>query len=309
MKTYVFLCFVVLFYGFVGVAQTQESNAEPELPESEKITIPSKETDNSAKKSALEFDMEAEPSIASGAYRRNIHLERKSLALEPIREADVAWSKRIWREIDTRQKINKVFVNEHQSFVEALLEILKKHPEIEVYTNESFTQVMPRADLWDKVYGRDTVQIWSFDLGDYVEKVTDNDLNLANYNVLRLKEDWVFDSKVSRMRARIIGIAPIREVLDPNSGQIRGQENLFWVHYESVRQYLEKYEAFNDYDDQHTLSWTDIFDMRRFASMITKENNNQGLNIRAYKVGREVNMEADRIHRKMRDFEFQLWSY
>ena len=111
------------------------------------------------------------------------------------------------------------------------------------------------------------------------------------------------------MRARIIGIAPVREVLDPNSGQIRGQENLFWVHYESVRQYLEKYEAFNDYDDQHTLSWTDIFDMRRFTSMITKENNNRGLGIRDYKVGREVNIEADKIHSKMRDFEFQLWSY
>lgn len=259
-------------------------------------------------RSFINFDTQISPSLQDGAYKRDLRLESYSLPFEPIREADVAWSKRVWREIDTRQKANKVFVNEHQPFVEALIQIITTD-NIDIYTDDTFTQTMDKETIWEKLYYRDTIKIWDFKAEEFEEEQVDNDINYEQYTYLRLKEDWIFDSKASRMRARIIGIAPVRDVLDPSTGQIRGQEALFWVHYESIRDLLTKFQAFTDYEDNQHFSWADIFDMRYFYSMITKESNNYGYSIRDYKTGRAVKKEADRIHAKMRDFEYRLWSH
>ena len=42
----------------------------------------------------------------SNIYGKSHHIRKKVVELAPIREADVMWSRKIWRDIDLRQKIN-----------------------------------------------------------------------------------------------------------------------------------------------------------------------------------------------------------
>src|SRR4051812_4981466 len=46
--------------------------------------------------------------VRDGAYDRTPHTMR-TLTWQPLREADILWKKRVWREIDTREKQNLAF--------------------------------------------------------------------------------------------------------------------------------------------------------------------------------------------------------
>ena len=111
------------------------------------------------------------------------------------------------------------------------------------------------------------------------------------------------------MVCRVVGVAPVREVIDPNTGFIRGQEVLFWVHFPQIRDKMASYEALNPNNDAVTLSWTDVWDMRLFHGQIIKESNPMDRRISTYAAGRDALLEAQKIREKMIDFEFDLWSH
>ena len=45
----------------------------------------------------------------NSVYKKELTLNKKVQAYTPLREADVMWSRKIWREIDMREKINHPF--------------------------------------------------------------------------------------------------------------------------------------------------------------------------------------------------------
>ena len=50
-----------------------------------------------------------------------------------------------------------------------------------------------------------------------------------------IKEEWFYDKQRSVMDVRIIGLAPVVEVLDQNTGDFKGYKTLFWVYYPEAR--------------------------------------------------------------------------
>ena len=68
------------------------------------------------------------------------------------------------------------------------------------------------------------------------------------------------------------------------------------------------YTEFNPYNDSQRLSWDDIFEMRLFASTITKENNVWDRRIQDYATGIDALLEHDRIRQEMFEKEHDLWS-
>ena len=44
--------------------------------------------------------------IVDGAFKRSNIIQKKPMPLPSVRESDVFWSKKIWRIIDLREKIN-----------------------------------------------------------------------------------------------------------------------------------------------------------------------------------------------------------
>jgi len=290
---------------FISVSAQESNRPEDNLPE----PVESNRPEDNSPQSSFEFDMEALASIYDGAYERNVHLERVALDLPYIREADVMWAKRIWREIDAKQKINRAFINEQMPLIKVLVEVLEQNPTAFAFYDEKFENPMTPHDLSQKLYGTDTIEVWDMDTDMYVNQVVNNDINLSAFNHFRLKEEWIFDTKTSTMQPRIIAIAPVRDVIDPTTGLVRGQEALFWVNYPNLRPYLAKYEALNEYNRAKTVSWTDVFDMRYFASVITKEENARDNRIEDVVAGRDAMLAAEEIKNEMMVFEHDLWSH
>jgi len=67
-----------------------------------------------------------------GAYQKVLNKEREIIPYDYIREADVFWSKRIWRTIDTREKMNLPFRYPQMPLID-IIHTAAKNGEITVY--------------------------------------------------------------------------------------------------------------------------------------------------------------------------------
>lgn len=244
-----------------------------------------------------------------GVYDKVAINERQTLNYDHIREADVFWQKRVWRIIDTKQKMNHTFSAPKQSFISVLLDIVDKHPDARIYMDDSFKDAKTKVDVERGLGTADTIRV--IDPETYEEKVTvvKNDFDWSTVTKFRIKEDWVFDKESSTMVVRILGIAPIREVIDKNTGDSRGTEAMFWMYYPDFRDYLIKYEVFSDENDAVRMTWDDILEMRYFTSYIYKESNMQDRRIQDYATGRDALLESERIKDEIFRKEHNLWEW
>ena len=241
-----------------------------------------------------------------GFYDRVSPSEREIIPYDHIRESDVFWEKRIWRVIDTKEKINLPFKYEGIDWKDM-------HPLITifntaiaegavVYNDEYFKEPMTPADFAKKTSSVDTIPIYDL-YGNYVkDSVVQNEFDPNSVKKFRLKEDWFFDKETSTLQVRIIGIAPI--FLDPDAGELP----LYWVYYPDFRPILVKQDCFNPKNDAIRFSWDDIFEGRLFGSYIIKESNVLDRRIQDYKQGVDALMESERIKQDIFEWEHDLWS-
>ena len=235
--------------------------------------------------------------------------ERRVLAYEPIREADIFWEKRIWRVIDVREKMNLPFAYPEKPFFTILMDAAI-NGEITVYSveDDKFTYKLEPDEVASMGASVDTVI--TFDPETYEEQiqVVRNDLNPEDVKRFRLKEVWFFDEESSRLQTRILGIAPLIDVNDDN-GNFRYEKPMFWVYYPNIRELLARERVFNVENDATLNTWEDLFEQRYFASYIIKEANVYDRRIQDYLTGVDRLLEADKIKSEIFNFEHDLWSY
>jgi gliding motility associated protien GldN len=126
-----------------------------------------------------------------------------------------------------------------------------------------------------------------------------------------IKEDVVFDKESSRMYTRILGIAPLKTVTNPD-GSFRAVTPIFWVYYPDLRPMLAKYEVYNGKNYGARMSWEELFESRMFASRVIKStiNNPNDLLISSYvKDPILALLEGENIKDKVFNYEQDLWSY
>ena len=93
------------------------------------------------------------PSARDGLYDKTTIAEKQILPYEHLREADVFWQKRVWRVIDTRQKMNHTFTYSKQPFIAVLLDIVQKHPDASVFMDDEFTMPTTYAEISKQIGG------------------------------------------------------------------------------------------------------------------------------------------------------------
>jgi gliding motility associated protien GldN len=205
---------------------------------------------------------------------------RQPIPWQNIRESDILWKKRVWREIDTREKQNVAFRyagDEHTGggmFIEILIDAIKKGKIVAYGTfDDRFTTVLTKEQIMEKVAGkRDTVVVEDVTTGEEIRQVRISDFRPETITRYKIKEDWIFDRNQGQMVVRIVGIAPVQDLYG-DDGVYRGPQSMFWLYYPDIRGLLANYEVFNPQNDMFRATWDEFFESRMFSSRITKVSN------------------------------------
>lgn len=248
-----------------------------------------------------------------GAYEKVTLKERETIAYDHLREADVKWTKRVWRVIDFKEKLNLPFAHPQKGLVK-ILHDAAKNGEIQVYANsekgETFQEPLGVQDVTQIGARNDTVSRINIETGleERVSAVTEFDP--AKVTKLRLKEEWLFDIETSTLLVRILGMSMLMEKYS-ESGDYVGDLPMYWIYYPDVRKILVQNQVYNIKNDANTTSWEDIFEFRYFSSYIMKESHANPFDRRidAYATGVDLLYESDRIHNEIRNYESDLWEY
>lgn len=233
--------------------------------------------------------------------------EERFLPNPPLREADILWEKRIWRVIDTREKINLPFRYPKQP----LFSILTKAVEdgkLTAYSTEDdqFSHPLSLDGVSQLLRSMDTVAIIEPENYHETYQVVENEIDPRDIKRYRLKEVWYFDSRLGKLEVRILGIAPIKEHYDDN-GNFKYEAPLFWLYFPECRKVLADYVAFNPWNSRPEMSWTDVFDMRMFSSYIIKDSNVHDRRIEDYLAGTDRLKESERKAQEIFNMEQDAW--
>jgi len=245
-----------------------------------------------------------------GVVPRKLVLEKQLLAYEHVREADVPWEKRIWRVIDIREKINLPFAYPEMPFFSILAEAAE-NGEFKVFADEKFREMLTPTEVSAILVYSDTSDVIDPITHEVSRKVTRSEINPVDIMRYRVKEVWYFDKEASRMQVRILGIAPLLEVFDPDSGAFKYELPLFWIYYPKAREVLSRHTVFNEMNDASVITWSDLFDMRRFSSYIYKQSNVHDMRLIDLYPNSGVDrlLAAEQIKSELFNWEHDLWTY
>jgi gliding motility associated protien GldN len=260
------------------------------------------------------------------AVERNLVKDRTPLAYENLREDDAVYREKVWREIDTREKMNLPFRysanedNGNQRFISILFKAIQDGPDnggVTVFNavDDRFTTPMTIAEV-AKVISGGSVSVPIYDsLGNVTGyKETVAEVNLDSFYKFRIKEEVIFDKESSRLFWRILGIAPVKNVVT-SQGVNLGETELFWVYYPDMRPIFAKYEVYNGKNYGARMSWEELFESRMFYGRIIKITlDNPRDEFLSQQQGLKDNkilqlLEGENIKDRIFNYEQNLWSY
>src|ERR1700761_1149597 len=257
---------------------------------------------------------------------RNLVKDRNPLTYEHIREDDAVYRQRVWEEIDVHEKMNLPFVykatedNGNQRLIYILLNAIKagQITAFDANADDRFTTPMTFKDIAGRfVAAPHTVSVPDLikdpdgSKGLMRDTTIQDEFDPDNVQRYQIKEEWVFDKESSRLHVRILGIAPEKNVLNPD-GSLLAVTPVFWVYYPDCRPLLAKYEAYNGKNFGARMSWEELFESRMFSGHVIKSTiDNPGDNYIANYIKDPILrlLEGDNIKDKIFNYEQDLWSY
>lgn len=258
--------------------------------------------------------LEAPP--RDGVFDKMVISQMQPIPYSPVREVDVIWSKRLWRTIDLREKINQPFYfpltaqNGWRSFMQILMDALKEGS-IQAYSDlsDQFLYPITYKEIMDKVETSKKETLKRPETEQEFDTVITIHFNPSDVYKILLKEDYFFDRQRSVMEVRILGICPLKATYD-EKGEYIGDKQLFWIYFPECRNIFARSQQFNLHNGAAArLSYDDVFMKRLFNSYITKEENVYDRQINQYAVGVDALIESDRAKNSLLEFEESLWEY
>jgi len=259
-------------------------------------------------------------SVLDGVYVKEHTITRKVVPYTPLREADVLWSKRIWREIDLREKINHPMyypeeeIQDRKSLFDVIKHALMVEGSITAYStgpigqDDEFTVELLPSEVKDKFVTIDTSYTEDLDTEEMVAVIQEIEVESREIKRYKLKEDWFFDKQKSVLEVRIVGIAPMKEVKGED-GEVRGYAEMFWLYFPECRYVFANWDVFNRHNDSARMSFEDLFWKRMFSSYIIKESNVFDRRINQEYTGINALLESEKIKDEIFKLEHDLWHF
>ncbi len=264
---------------------------------------------------------DSQAQIVDGAFERVDVGEKKPMAFAYVREADVMWSKKIWRIIDLREKMNQVlyFPTVETEGRNSLINLMLKSIEdglltaYDARTDDEF-KIPMTYDQVKEAFGATTRtrRVRNLETGEFEDRIIEGQVRGEEVKQIMVKEEWFFDKHTSTMNVRIIGLCPIQEYYrdeDINRENVQRRQ-VFWIYYPEARDIFAANAVLNNRNTANNMSFDDLFIKRRFNSYVVKESNvYNNRAISQYLTGRDAMLESKRIEQEIFDYEQNLWEY
>ena len=276
-----------------------------------------------AKPAPVSSEVKTESSVPSedifvdDIVRKRIVVENKIMDLQPVREADIAWERRIQRVIDTREKLNLPFRSQELNLFKVFQQMVYDST-ITAFSDEFFKEVLSPDEIKGKMSKLDTLIDLNPDTYEEQIKIVRNDISWDKIEQYRVKEIWFFDKQRSVMDVRILGIAPLY-ASDKDKENGIAPYPLFWVYLPEAREPLSKFRVYNEENDMAPMSWADLFDARVFSSYIYKKSNVLDLRLKDFyaddpedtqnRAGIDMLLQSEKIKNELLNMEHDLWEY
>jgi len=251
----------------------------------------------------------------------NKYSMRKPIPYPYVRDADVMFSKRVWRTVMVDEKMNLLFkyatgtskIGEHISLIDALLCGISRGfiTAYDASVDDGFSKAMSKEEVQRKLNGHlDTIKIPTLDSNRIKDTVVfKGKLNMNDIIMYRIKEDWYFDKHTGEMNVRILGICPVVMVRDEYGNLAEGYQPLFWIYFPAARNLLANVDAFNNHNNDERKSWDDILIKRLFSSYIYKTSNVMDKSISDNVPGMNQLLESQKVKDDLRNLEHDMWEY
>ncbi|MBT6174673.1 MAG: gliding motility protein GldN, partial [Flavobacteriales bacterium] len=188
----------------------------------------------------LSFEGNAQvQNVLDGAYVKETNLTKRVIPYPYLREADVMYFRRIWQEMDLKQKINHPYyypvdpIEDRSNLFDVIRDGLLIEGSLVAYSTgpvgdeDEFTIPLSPDSIRKILNPIERIDEWD----EFGEKIGFKEIitpiesdKITRY---RLKEDWIWDRQRSERYVRIIGIAPMIEDYD-RDGDSMGYAPLFW---------------------------------------------------------------------------------
>ncbi len=253
-------------------------------------------------------------------YSKNHTKNERPIPYPHIREADVVFSKLVWRVINLKEKMNQPLyyptqpMDDRYSLIDLLLFGIENEGLLAYdVEDDQFTTPLGIDEIRSNFdAGVDTVRQQNRRNGIIEERIINRAMNTSEVTKYLVKEQWLFDKQSSTLQVRIIGLCPIREYVKEGDSELDGlrKKKMFWIFFPDARQLLANHEVFNPFNDARRFSFDDLFMKRRFSSYITQVSNvHDNRPIDSYTVGLQTMLESERIKNELFNIEHDFWEY
>jgi gliding motility associated protien GldN len=324
MKKIILVVVLCVACCIAGSAQTKKKGVRKPTPKTQKRVANSNTTGTSAKPlidttkkvAATLVPIKPFDRPLDGYYKKNNIISARVTPYATLRESDVALSKRIWREIDVRDKLNQFMASPKLRLIDIIMTAVADG-ELTAYDaipskndadGDGFSVPLTPAQAKNKMADSSIVEHYDKDGNKTKSELRAGEFSPDSVVRFRIKEDWYFDRQRSVWEPRIIGIAPMVK-LKAAPGVELDYQPAFWIYFPEARHIFAVKEAVNRQNDNTGLSYDDIFMKRIFYSYIVKQSNDKDERIKDYAIGIDRLYESDRIKKQMMDWELGLWQY
>lgn len=259
------------------------------------------------------------PTYPDGIYTKENSNNRRAIPYPYLREADVMWSKRVWRVIDLKEKINHPLyyptapLADRKSLFDVLKDGAIKEGRVKCFspTDDEFRIEFTKSEVegllvnWDSTNQTEDPN----NPGTMMTSPLKKEVTSEEITKYWIKEDWFFDKQRSVLDVRIIGLQVVIAKKTESGEDAGGDKPLFWVYFPEIRSLLANQEVYMRHNDSERRTLEDIFWKRMFSSYVIKETNVYDRYISEYTSGINALFEAERVKEDIFKFEHDLWHF
>ena len=249
----------------------------------------------------------------------------KPLEYGYVDDRDILYSRMTWEKVVLDERVNfplyyPIDTNNigknRRSLFDVLMANVKSGNIENIYDDSYFNTKRTLKDIEASMRMVDTTElgIEQINAGEALsaEYINRRDITAADIVEYRVKGMWYFDKRLSELKYRLLGIAPVAPDVNFIDSDTPDLVELFWVFFPDVREVLHEAKTFNNENSAIPISFDHMLNSRRFNGYVYQEENVQG----DRKISEYISdnalmqlLESDRVKDKIRNFEMDMWSY